>query len=137
MEGALRAVTGDETAALRELEPAKVPDEDPTPPSSTRRFVLEQEFSDHFTSDGRRGLFHPDEWSFGQALHRSRIEGRLQQIAGVEHVVSIVMKRFNAPTPGVPNAELLEMGFDEVVLLANDPDHLERGLIRFDIRGGK
>lgn len=101
------------------------------------RFVLEQEFSDDWTSDGRRGFFHPDEWSFGQALHRSRIEGRLQQIAGVEHVVSIVMKRFNAPTPGVPNAELLEMGFDEVLLLANDPDHLERGLIRFDIRGAK
>ncbi len=101
------------------------------------RFVLEQEFSDAWTSDGRRGFFHPDEWSFGQGLHRSRIEGRLQQIAGVEHVVSIVMKRFNAPTPGVPNAELLEMGFDEVLLLANDPDHLERGLIRFDIRGGR
>lgn len=43
MEGALRAVTGDETAALKDLEPAKVPDEDPTPPSSTRRFVLAQE----------------------------------------------------------------------------------------------
>lgn len=43
MEGALRAVTGDESAALKDLEPAKVPDEDPTPPSSTRRFVLEQE----------------------------------------------------------------------------------------------
>ena len=26
------------------------------------------------------------------------------------------------------------MGFDEVVLLANDPDHLERGLIRFDVQ---
>ncbi len=43
MEGALRAVTGDETAALKDLERAKVPDEDPTPPSSTRRFLLEQE----------------------------------------------------------------------------------------------
>ena len=101
------------------------------------RFILEQEFSDRWTSDGRRGFFHPDEWSFGQALHRSQIEGRLQRIAGVEHVVSIVMKRFNAPTPGVPNLEQLEMGADEVVLLANEPDHLERGLIRFDIRGGR
>ena len=101
------------------------------------RFVLEQEFSDDWTSDGRRGLFHPDEWTFGQALHRSRLEGRLHQVAGVEHVVSIVMKRFNAPTPGAPNVEVLEMGFDEVVLLANDPDHLERGLIRFEIRGGR
>lgn len=101
------------------------------------RFILEQEFSTGYTSDGRRGFFHPDEWSFGQALHRSRIEGRLQQVAGVEHGVSIVMKRFNSPTPGRPNAEQLEMGFDEVVLLANDPDQLERGLIRFDLRGGR
>ncbi len=101
------------------------------------RFILDQEFSASYTSDGRRGFFHPDEWTFGQALHRSRIEGRLQQVAGIEHVVSIVMKRFNAPTPGLPNLEQLEMSFDEVVLLANDPDHLERGLIRFDLRGGR
>jgi len=101
------------------------------------RFVLEQELSDGYTSDGRRGLFHPDEWTFGQALHRSRIEGRLQAVPGVEHVVSIVLQRFDAPTPGTPFAEVLEMAADEVVLLANDPDHLERGLLRLDIRGGR
>jgi hypothetical protein len=37
----------------------------------------------------------------------------------------------------VPNIEQLVMGFDEVVQLAKDPDHLEQGLIRFDIRGGR
>jgi hypothetical protein len=101
------------------------------------RFVLEQEFSDTWTSDGRRGFFHPDEWDFGEDLHRSAIEGRIHRIAGIQHVVSIVMKRFNAPLPGVAGADVLEMGFDEVVLLANDPDHLERGLIRFDVLGGR
>ena len=101
------------------------------------RFVLEQEFSDAWTSDGRRGFFHPDEWTFGQHLHRSAIEGRLHRVPGIEHVVSIRMKRFDAPTPGAPDAEVLEMGFDEVVLLANDPDHLERGFIRFEISGGR
>lgn len=101
------------------------------------RFVLEQEFSDSWTSDGRRGFFHPDEWTFGQALHRSAIEGRIHRIAGIEHIVSITMKRFSAPLPGVPGAEVLEIGFDEIVLLANDPDHLERGLIRFDVQGGR
>jgi hypothetical protein len=101
------------------------------------RFILEQEFSDTWTSDGRRGFFHPDEWTFGQALHRSQIEGRLHQIVGIEHVVSIVMKRFTTPVPGVPNTEQLELAFDEVVQLANDPDHLEHGLIRFDVRGGR
>jgi hypothetical protein len=101
------------------------------------RFVLEQEFSDVWTSDGRRGFFHSDEWTFGQDLHRSAIEGRIHGIAGIKHVVSITMKRFSAPLPGVPGAEVLEMGFDEIVLLANDPDHLERGLIRFEVQGGR
>ncbi|MCE4555808.1 baseplate J/gp47 family protein [Roseateles cellulosilyticus] len=101
------------------------------------RFILDQEFGTRYTSDGRRGFFHPDHWTFGQALHRSQLEGRLQQVPGVAHVVSITMKRFNAPTPGLPGMEALEMAFDEVVLLANDPDHLERGLIRFELRGGR
>ncbi len=101
------------------------------------RFVLEQEFSDSWTSDGRRGFFHPDAWTFGQSLHRSEIEGRLQRIAGILHVVRITMKRFSAPRPGVPGAEMQEIGFDEVLLVANDPDHLERGLIRFELQGGR
>jgi predicted phage baseplate assembly protein len=101
------------------------------------RFVLEQEFSDTWTSDGRPGFFHPDQWTFGQSLHRSMIEGRIHRIAGIRHVLSIAMKRFSAPLPGVPGAAVLEMGFDETVLLANDPDHLERGLIRFEIQGGR
>ena len=101
------------------------------------RFVLEQEFSDGWTSDGRRGFFHPDEWSFGQALHRSAIAGRIHRVTGVEHVVRITMKRFSAPLPGVPGTEVLEVAFDEVVLVGNDPDHLERGSIRFDVQGGR
>ena len=101
------------------------------------RFVLEQGLSGGYTSDGRRGFFHPDEWTFGQALHRSAIEGRVHRVVGVKHLVSIEMKRFNAPTPGVPNPEVLEMGFDEVVLVANDPDHFERGFVRFEIQGGR
>lgn len=101
------------------------------------RFVLEQEFSDSWTSDGRPGFFQPDQWTFGQALHRSMIEGRIHAIAGIGHIVRITMKRFSAPQPGIPGGEVLEMASDEVVLLANDPDHLERGLIRFDVQGGR
>jgi hypothetical protein len=101
------------------------------------RFVLEQEFSDGWTSDGRPGFFNPDQWTFGQALHRSAIEGRVQLVAGVEHIVRIVMKRFSAPQPGRPDREVLELAFDEVLLCANDPDHLERGFIRFEVQGGR
>jgi hypothetical protein len=101
------------------------------------RFVLEQEFSEHWTSDGRPGFFHPDQWTFGQTLHRSLIEGRLLAIAGVAHVVSISMKRFASPLPAQLGAEQLPMASDEVLVLANDPDHLERGLLRFTVQGGR
>ncbi|MBM9594976.1 putative baseplate assembly protein [Roseitranquillus sediminis] len=101
------------------------------------RGELEQTFSDGWTWDGRPGFFNVDEWTFGEALHRSRIAARVHEVAGVEHVVSIGMKRFDAATPGLPEPEVLEMGFDEIVLVRNDPDHMERGSIAFDLRGGR
>ncbi len=101
------------------------------------RFVLEQEFSEHWTADGRPGFFHPDQWTFGQALHRSQLEGRLLAVAGVAHVVSIGMKRFTSPLPAPLNAEQIPLRSDEVLVLANDPDHLERGLLRFTVQGGR
>lgn len=101
------------------------------------RLVLEQEFSDTWTADGRRGFFHPDEWTFGQALHRSAIAGRIDRIAGIRHIARIDMKRFASPAPALPGIERLDMAFDEVLLLANDPDHLERGRLRFELDGGR
>lgn len=101
------------------------------------RYVLEQEFSDGYTPDGRRGFFNPDEWTFGQPLHRSQIEGRIQQVTGVEHIVSISMRRFNGPAPGTPDPEVLEAAFDEVFEVRNDPDHLELGSIYFELQGGR
>lgn len=101
------------------------------------RFELEQAFSDSWSAAGQRGFFHPDAWTFGQALHRSAIAGRIDRIAGIRHIVRITMKRFASPQPAVVNREVLEMAFDEVVLLANAPDHLERGRILFEIQGGR
>jgi hypothetical protein len=100
------------------------------------RFVLEQEFSTGWTPDGRRGFFHPDEWTFGQVLHRSRIAGRVHAVAGVEHIIGIRMKRRNDPLPATDVAQLAT-DFDEIVLVQNDPDHMERGSIRFDLQGGR
>ncbi|MGD9614578.1 MAG: baseplate J/gp47 family protein [Alphaproteobacteria bacterium] len=101
------------------------------------RAELEMAFSDGWTPDGRPGFFAPDAWSFGEALHRSRIAGRVHEIAGVDHIISIAMKRFDAATPGPPEPEVIEMGFDEILMVRNDPDHMERGSISFDLRGGR
>lgn len=99
------------------------------------RFRLEQEFSAGFTPDGRAGFFNPDLWTFGQPLHASQIVGRVQQVEGVEHVVSVTIKRWNEPTP--PSDEITKLRHNEIILVTNDPDHLELGFIFFDVRGGR
>jgi hypothetical protein len=106
------------------------------------RFVLEQEFSDSYTPDGRRGFFHPDEWRFGQRLRKSELTGRLLAVPGVEHPLLIEWRRFNAPTPGMYDAasggpDEIFVGFDEIIQVRNDPDHLELGYIRFTLGGGR
>lgn len=99
------------------------------------RFLLEQEFSDGYTPDGQMGFFHPDRWTFGQELYVSQIIGRIQAVQGVEHVISVTMKRWNQPTPG--GDRIVNLRANEIIQVQNDPDHMERGFIDFDIRGGR
>jgi hypothetical protein len=114
------------------------------------RFELEAAFSDAFAPDGRAGFFHPDAWSFGQPLHASRLIGRALAVQGVERVLRVSMRRFNPGAGGglvtvevapdaLPEAlvEVLPIGPFEILVVANDPDRLERGRIAFDIRGGR
>ena len=98
-------------------------------------FILEQEFSEGFTGDGREGFFHPDMWTFGQALHESEVIGRVQSVQGVDHVIGVTMKRWNETTPETEG--VLEIQANEIVRVKNDPDHMERGFIRFDLQGGR
>jgi len=99
------------------------------------QFIIEQEFSDGWTPDGRMGFFHPDLWTFGQPLRASQIIGRLQAIEGIDHVKSVTMKRWNEPSPGTN--EIANLRHNEIIQVKNDPDHMEKGFIDFDIKGGR
>ncbi len=99
------------------------------------KYLLEQEFSDGWTLDGRLAFFHPDLWTFGQGLRKSQIIGQVQIIEGVDHVITVTMKRFNEPTPGLPDR--IEVGPTEIIQVKNDPDHMETGMIKFVVRGGR
>jgi predicted phage baseplate assembly protein len=112
--------------------------------------VLEMEFSDGYTPDGRPGFFHPDLWTFGRPLHASQLIGRALSITGVERVLTVSMRRWNAgfgPSPttitvnpeDLPEAVVLTLAVEpyEIIQVANDPNHLEHGRIQFDIWGGR
>ncbi|MDY6979911.1 MAG: baseplate J/gp47 family protein [Pseudomonadota bacterium] len=111
---------------------------------------LELEFSDGHTADGRPGFFHPDSWTFGQALHASALIGRALQVVGVERVLQVSMRRWHTGTGNSPvtlniNPDELAQNVVavlpvkpyEIIQLENDPSQLEKGRIQFDILGGR
>jgi hypothetical protein len=111
---------------------------------------LQRSFSTGWTADGKPAFFNPDLWTFGQPLYASQIIGRALSVLGVERVLSVSMRRWNAGTgPStsivsilpedlpVETPDLIEVRPFEIIQMANNPDHLEQGRMVFDIRGGR
>ncbi len=112
--------------------------------------VLETEFSTGYTPDGCPGFFNPDQWTFGQAIHASQVIGRALAITGIDRVLSLSMRRWNAGSGGalvtvtltpdmMPEnvTEKILVGAAEIIEVNNDPSRLETGRIQFDILGGR
>jgi hypothetical protein len=99
------------------------------------RFAIHEELSDGYTTDGRLGLFNPDNWTFGQPLYQSAIAGRVQRVAGVEHVAHVEITRWDAASPG--DGRFVEVAANEIITVRNDPDHMERGFIELTLAGGR
>ena len=99
------------------------------------RFLVQQELSEGYTADGRMGFFHPDRWTFGQKLRASEVTGRIQRIEGVDHVISVTMKRWDSPISA--SSEIVDTAHNEIIRVRNDPDHMEEGFTFLNIDGGR
>jgi hypothetical protein len=111
---------------------------------------LAVEFSDTYTADGRQGFFHPDLWTFGQTIHASQVIGRALAVTGVERVLLLSTRRWytvKGPSTDVlliNPADLINNEIDrlevepwEIIQVASDPNHLEKGRIQWVIEGGR
>jgi hypothetical protein len=96
--------------------------------------------SDRDLPGGGRGFFHPDNFTFGQPVFRSRLLAAVVSVPGVASVVTIddnfVFERLNqlpdaAATPGV-----LDMDRLEIARLDNDPSQPENGTLELVMQGG-
>jgi baseplate J-like protein len=88
-------------------------------------------------ADGTRGLFYPDNFSFGQAVYLSPVYARAR---GVEGVDSIQITKFQRQ--GVNDGQYLvsgemPLGRLEIARLDNDPDFPENGILELQMCGGK
>jgi predicted phage baseplate assembly protein len=87
--------------------------------------------------DGRRGLFHPDNFTFGQPVYLSAIYAAAHQVAGVESVDVQTFQRLGVPSSAALASGHLDIGRLEIARLDNDRNFAERGVLTIALGGGK
>jgi hypothetical protein len=85
-------------------------------------------FSNRTLPDGRRGLFHPDNFSFGQPVYLSSIFAAAQAVTGVDSLMVTKFQRQGRDSAEALDAGVLELGRLEIARLDNDPNFPEHGV---------
>jgi hypothetical protein len=99
--------------------------------------ALLEVFSNRLLADGRRGVFHPDHFTFGQPVFTSALYAAAQGIAGVASAQILKFQRQDSPSEDALDTGRLELGRLEIARLDNDPNFPERGVFRLTMEGGK
>jgi hypothetical protein len=94
-------------------------------------------FSNRILQDGRRGMFHPDNFTFGQTVYLSPLIAAAQAVEGVESVEVTVFQRQGQDDPKPLQDGFLSMGRLEIARCDNDPNFAERGVFVLTVGGGK
>lgn len=104
--------------------------------SDVRRRLLDV-LSSRDLPDGTRGLFHPDNFSFGQTIYLSPILAAARDVPGVASANVVAFQRQGTPERRYLADGRLPLGRLEIARLANDPSFPEHGVLRVELRGGK
>jgi hypothetical protein len=94
------------------------------------------ELSSGVLPDGRLGVFHPDNFSFGDDVYLSRIVAAAQAVEGVEAVWAQKFQRLGQPDMAPLENGVIPIGRLEIAQLANDPNFRERGRLTLECGGG-
>jgi baseplate J-like protein len=102
--------------------------------------ALQQALSNGELGGGRKGFFHPDNFSFGDHLHVSKLFAVVMAVPGVESAQITRLARLHAAEPDRDTATNLRQGFlragpGEIVRLDNDRNFPEHGTLVIRPRG--
>ena len=104
--------------------------------SDVKRALLDA-FSNRQLGRGNRGLFHPDNLTFEQCIHLSRVYELAQSIPGVDHVHVTTFQRRDRPHAQEDVPDKLEFDRLEIPRLDNNRDFQEYGSLTVDMEGGR
>lgn len=100
-----------------------------------RRALLDV-FASRDLADGRRGFFHPDNYTFGQPVYLSAVYAAAMSVDGVASAeVSRFQRWGQAPNQEIARGILVPAAL-EVIRLDNDPSFPERGRLDLRLAGG-
>ncbi|HYN19748.1 MAG TPA: putative baseplate assembly protein [Thermoanaerobaculia bacterium] len=86
---------------------------------------------------GGHGLFHPDDWTFGQPVYLSRLYAAASAVDGVQSVEVLRFQRRGRPSHQPIDDGFLPLGRLEIARLDNDPNRQENGLLELVVGGGR
>jgi hypothetical protein len=92
--------------------------------------------SDGTLPDGRRGLFHSDNLTFGQPVFLSGTLAAVHSVPGVQSVDVRTFERQRQPGSSGVESGVLRMGRLEIARLDNDPNFPEHGVLNLTFGGG-
>jgi hypothetical protein len=87
--------------------------------------------------DGRRGFFHPDNFSFADPVWLSAILSTAVAVEGVSSVEATRFHRRGRPDSAHLRDGVIETGRLEIARLENDPNFPERGSLTVEMGGGR
>jgi hypothetical protein len=97
---------------------------------------LLQAFSSYDLGDGKKGFFHPDNFTFGQPVYLSAIYKTAMEIQGVASIEIKEFKRWAKNAGTEIHDGLLQPAELEIIRLDNDSSLPENGKINFIMLGG-
>lgn len=88
-------------------------------------------------ADGGQGLFHPDNFSFGQTVYLSPYYAATREVPGVSSVQITRFTRQGDDDPKPLSDGFMKLGRLEIPRLDNNPNFPEHGLLTLTLLGGK
>lgn len=99
--------------------------------------ALTRLFSSRVLADGSRGVFHPDNFTFGQAVYLSPLYAAAKKLDGVQAITIVKFQRQGRSSADALQQGRLDLDRLEIARLDNDPSFPDRGVFRMSLVGGK
>jgi hypothetical protein len=98
---------------------------------------LLQVLSNQILPNGQKGLFYPDNFTFGQTVYLSPVYAAARSVPGVISVTATQFQPQGVSSPQNLAAGQIKLGSMQVARLDNDPNFPDHGQLILVMEGGK